>query len=93
MPGLPVLILSERAEQRCARALPADGAGGINHFLKESVFDGDRFVGAPERVGPDRTAVFRDCRSVSPPHPGRRRPGCGRPGPAGRGRRPAGRTR
>ncbi|GAA1968430.1 response regulator transcription factor [Kitasatospora viridis] len=56
-PGLPVLILSQHVEQLYARELLADGAGGIGYFLKESVFDGDQFVDALERVAAGGTAM------------------------------------
>ncbi|GAB3881132.1 response regulator [Kibdelosporangium lantanae] len=56
-PGLPVLILSQHVEQLYARELLADGSGGIGYFLKESVFDGDQFVDALERVAAGGTAM------------------------------------
>jgi DNA-binding NarL/FixJ family response regulator len=57
IPGLPVLILSQHVEQLYARELLADGSGGIGYFLKESVFDGDQFVDALERVAAGGTAM------------------------------------
>jgi DNA-binding NarL/FixJ family response regulator len=57
VPGLPVLILSQHVEQLYARELLADGSGGIGYFLKESVFDGDQFVDALERVAAGGTAM------------------------------------
>ncbi|MFE6049334.1 LuxR C-terminal-related transcriptional regulator [Kitasatospora sp. NPDC056446] len=57
LPGLPVLILSQYVEQLYARELLADGAGGIGYFLKESVFDGDQFIDALERVAAGGTAM------------------------------------
>ncbi|MFD8788492.1 response regulator [Kitasatospora sp. NPDC059599] len=57
VPGLPVLILSQHVEQLYARELLADGAGGIGYFLKESVFDGEQFVDALERVARGGTAM------------------------------------
>ncbi|MFG3281735.1 response regulator [Streptomyces sp. NPDC048111] len=57
VPGLPVLILSQHVEQLYARELLADGAGGIGYFLKESVFDGDQFMDALERVAAGGTAM------------------------------------
>ncbi|MEV7187032.1 response regulator [Kitasatospora sp. NPDC057542] len=57
VPGLPVLILSQHVEQLYARELLADGAGGIGYFLKESVFDGEQFVDALERVAAGGTAM------------------------------------
>ncbi|MFF8640843.1 response regulator [Streptomyces sp. NPDC015345] len=57
MPGLPVLILSQHVEQLYARELLADGSGGIGYLLKESVFDGDQFIGALERVAGGGTAM------------------------------------
>jgi DNA-binding NarL/FixJ family response regulator len=52
-----VLILSQHVEQLYARELLADGSGGIGYFLKESVFDGDQFVDALERVAAGGTAM------------------------------------
>ncbi|WP_399931546.1 response regulator [Streptomyces kanamyceticus] len=57
MPGLPVLILSQHVEQLYARELLADGTGGVGYLLKESVFDGDQFIGALERVAGGGTAM------------------------------------
>src|SRR5262249_39631436 len=57
MPGLPVLILSQHVEQLYARELLADGSGGVGYLLKESVFDGDQFIGALERVAGGGTAM------------------------------------
>ncbi|MEU9045450.1 MULTISPECIES: response regulator transcription factor [unclassified Kitasatospora] len=57
VPGLPVLILSQHVEQLYARELLADGTGGIGYFLKESVFDGEQFVDALERVAKGGTAM------------------------------------
>ncbi|MFD8754199.1 response regulator [Kitasatospora sp. NPDC059577] len=57
VPGLPVLVLSQHVEQLYARELLADGAGGIGYFLKESVFDGEQFVDALERVARGGTAM------------------------------------
>ncbi|MYW00306.1 response regulator transcription factor [Streptomyces sp. SID3343] len=57
LPGLPILILSQHVEQLYARELLADGAGGIGYFLKESVFDGDQFIDALERVAAGGTAM------------------------------------
>lgn len=56
-PGLPVLILSQHVEQLYARELLADGTGGIGYLLKESVFDGEQFVDALERVAGGGTAM------------------------------------
>ncbi|WP_026341481.1 response regulator transcription factor [Actinomadura atramentaria] len=57
MPGLPILILSQHVQQLYARELLADGSGGVGYLLKESVFDGDQFVGALERVAGGGTAM------------------------------------
>ncbi|WP_316525406.1 response regulator transcription factor [Kitasatospora brasiliensis] len=57
VPGLPVLILSQHVEQLYARELLADGAGGVGYFLKESVFDGDQFFDALERVAAGGAAM------------------------------------
>ncbi|MBP0452960.1 MULTISPECIES: response regulator transcription factor [unclassified Kitasatospora] len=57
LPGLPVLILSQHVEQLYARELLADGGGGVGYFLKESVFDGDQFIDALERVAAGGTAM------------------------------------
>jgi DNA-binding NarL/FixJ family response regulator len=56
-PGLPVLILSQHVEQLYARELLADGSGGVGYLLKESVFDGDQFIDALERVAGGGTAM------------------------------------
>ncbi|MEV0849053.1 response regulator transcription factor [Streptomyces sp. NPDC049954] len=56
-PGLPVLILSQHVEQLYARELLADGTGGVGYLLKESVFDGDQFFDALERVAGGGTAM------------------------------------
>ncbi|WP_369182419.1 response regulator [Streptomyces sp. Y1] len=55
--GLPVLILSQHVEQLYARELLADGAGGVGYLLKESVFDGEQFIDALERVAAGGTAM------------------------------------
>ena len=57
VPGLPVLVLSQHVEQLYARELLADGAGGVGYLLKESVFEGDQFVEALERVAGGGTAM------------------------------------
>ncbi|MEV0616504.1 response regulator transcription factor [Nonomuraea sp. NPDC050404] len=57
VPGLPVLILSQHVEQLYARELLAGGTGGVGYLLKESVFDGDQFVDALERVAAGGTAM------------------------------------
>ncbi|NUR86934.1 MAG: response regulator transcription factor [Nonomuraea sp.] len=57
VPGLPVLILSQHVEQLYARELLADGSGGIGYLLKDSVFDGDQFVDALQRVAAGGTAM------------------------------------
>lgn len=80
-PGLPVLILSQHVEQLYARELLADGTGGIGYLLKESVFDGEQFVDALERVAGGGTAmdpavIAKLLTSGGPP---RRGEGLGRP--------------
>ncbi|MFJ2738365.1 LuxR C-terminal-related transcriptional regulator [Streptomyces sp. NPDC087440] len=57
LPGLPVFVLSQYVEQLYARELLADGSGGVGYFLKDSVFDGDQFIDALERVAAGGTAM------------------------------------
>lgn len=57
VPGLPVLVLSQHVEQLYARELLADRAGGVGYLLKESVFDGDQFIDALQRVAAGGTAL------------------------------------
>ncbi|SDS56901.1 response regulator transcription factor [Microlunatus soli] len=57
IPGLPVLILSQHVEQLYARELLTDQTGGVGYLLKESVFDGDQFNDALQRVAAGGTAL------------------------------------
>ncbi len=45
-PGLPVLVLSQRVEQRYARELLSDGSGGVGYLLKDRVSDASQLVDA-----------------------------------------------
>jgi DNA-binding NarL/FixJ family response regulator len=56
-PGLPVLILSQYVEQRYARELLADGAGGVGYLLKDRVASPTEFVEAVRRVAAGGTAL------------------------------------
>src|SRR3569833_3306073 len=57
VPGLPVLVLSQHVAQLYARALLADGSGGVGYLLKDRVFDADQFIAAARRVAAGGTAM------------------------------------
>ena len=56
-PRLPVLVLSQYVEQRYARELLADDAGGLGYVLKDRVADVEDFLAALARVAAGGTVV------------------------------------
>lgn len=57
VPGLPVLLLSQYAEQLYARELLAGQAGAAGYLLKDRVFDDDQLVDAIHTVAAGGTVM------------------------------------